>query len=77
MRAVEEFYPEQYQEFWRMVENQKIHIRSGVASKLDHRKMHELYDAMIVHEKPLANALGEDFKDILTKEKVFQLYQRM
>jgi len=77
MRAVEEFYPEEYREFWGMVEKQKIHIRSGVTSELNRLKMDELYDAMIVHEKPLYNALGEDFNDILTKEKVFELYRRM
>ena len=77
MRAVQEFYPKEYEEFWQMAENQNIYIPSGITSALNDAQMGKLYDAMIIHEKPLVNALGEEFHSILHKEKVFELYERM
>ena len=38
--------------------------------------LEDLYQATIIHEKPLANALGENFKDILTKEKVIDIFKK-
>ena len=43
-------------------------------SKETHRK---LYEAMIVHEKPLTNALGEGFRDILDEDTARTMFERM
>ncbi len=77
MRAMHEFYPTEFKEFWEMVEKQKIHIPSGVCENLSNKELDELYSSTIVHEKPLLNALGDNFKKILTKEKVIELFQEM
>lgn len=77
MRAMEEFYPDEYREFWEMVEKQGIEIPNGVCSDLDEAGFKALYDASIIHEKPLTNALGSDFRDILTLEKVTELFRKM
>jgi len=77
MRAMEEFYPEAYEEFWRMVSRQKIEIPLGICRNLDDSKFEALYSASIIHEKPLTNALGVDFKEILTPEKIVKLYKTM
>ena len=34
-----------------------------------------LYRGCIVHEKPLTNALGPDFKQILTRENLIERYK--
>ena len=36
-----------------------------------------LFEASIIHEKPLLNALGENYRKVLTKEKVIELFKTM
>lgn len=77
MMAMEEFYPEEYYEFNRMVAAQNIAIPRGVALGLSDEQYEELYLSTIIHEKPLTNALGENFKDILTRDKVKKIFEAM
>jgi 3-deoxy-alpha-D-manno-octulosonate 8-oxidase len=77
MRAMEEFYYDEYQEFWRMVEKQRIEIPKGICSDLSDEQYEKLYASTIVHEKPLINALGENFRDLLTKDKIIELFRKM
>lgn len=77
MNAMEEFYPKEYEEFNLMAEKQGIKIPKGIASNLDEETYKKLYDSTIIHEKPLSNALGDNFKDILTYEKVKEVFKRM
>jgi len=77
MRAMEEFYPEAYSEFWTMAERQGISVPSGVAGNLSANQYRSLYQATIVHEKPLANALGASFRDTLTPARITDLFKIM
>jgi 3-deoxy-alpha-D-manno-octulosonate 8-oxidase len=77
MRAMTEFYPAAYDEFWRMVDRQNIVIPADVCKGLDRDGFQALYDATIIHQKPLTNALGENYKLILTLEKVTELFKKM
>ncbi len=77
LQALAEFYPEQADEFGRMAECQGVEIPSGVCAGLDDDQFEALYQATIVHEKPLTNALGEDFLAVLTRERVRELFERM
>jgi len=77
MNAMEEFYPKEYKEFNLMAERQGIKIPHGIAKDLDEETYKKLYNSTVIHEKPLSNALGENFKDILTLEKVTQVFKRM
>jgi len=77
MRAMEEFYPDEFNEFWQMVKKQGIEIPMGVCRDLTDEQFEQLYAATVIHEKPLTNALGEDFKTILTKEKVIEIFKKM
>jgi len=74
---MEEFYPREYSEFWSMVEAQNIQIPEAVCQDLTEAQFEQLYASTVIHEKPLINALGEDFKEILTKEKVIQIFKKM
>jgi 3-deoxy-alpha-D-manno-octulosonate 8-oxidase len=60
-----------------MAEKQGIKIPKGIASNLDEETYKKLYNSTIIHEKPLSNALGDNFKEILTLEKVTQVFKRM
>ena len=77
MMAMEEFYPKEYSEFNKMLEVQKIELPRGIASNLTEEQYLALYNASVIHEKPLFNALGKDFKKIFTLEKVTELFKKM
>ena len=77
MNHMEEFYPEQTKLFHKMMDKQKIKLPKGICSGLSDEQYEKLYLSTIIHEKPLKNALGEDFKKILTKEKVIELFKKM
>ena len=77
MRAMANYYPDSYDEFWEMAEQQNIKIPEGICKNVNDAGYKALYDASIVHQKPLTNALGEDYKSILTFEKVTDLFKKM
>lgn len=73
----EDIYPDQYREFMRMIERQGIDLPKGICRGLSDKQYTALYEASIVHEKPLTNRLGPDFKKILTQENVIERFKRM
>ena len=77
MNAMEEFYPEYYDEFWMMVEKQGVKIPSGIAKGLNETLYDELYNSTVIHEKPLINALGENYKKILSRDKVREILEKI
>lgn len=77
MSAMGEFYPRETEEFLLMAEKQKVLIPKNVCKNLTNEKYEVLYNSTIIHEKPLSNALGENFKKILTLEKVIEIFKRM
>jgi 3-deoxy-alpha-D-manno-octulosonate 8-oxidase len=77
MRAMADFYPAAYDEFWGMAERQRVSIPEGICRDLDETTYKALYDASMMHQKPLTNALGENYKSILTLDKVTDLFKKM
>lgn len=77
MRAMADFYPAQYEEFWIMAQRQGIRVPEGVCRNLPDDRYMALHDATVIHQKPLTNALGEDYRSILTPERVIDLFKRM
>ena len=61
----------------KIFESQDFEIPRGVCKNLSEEQYDSLYNSTIIHEKPLNNALGNNFKKILTKDKVFEIFQRM
>ncbi len=77
MRSMEEFYPKYYDEFFRMAIKQNINIPKNICKNLDVETFDILYDSTIIHSKPLINALGNEYKKILNKTKVKEIFMRM
>jgi len=77
MNAMKEFYPKEYKEFFEMAQKQSIDIEKGITDNLDDETYLNLYNSTVIHEKPLSNALGANFKNILTLEKVTEIFKRM
>jgi 3-deoxy-alpha-D-manno-octulosonate 8-oxidase len=77
MRAMQPYYPKEYDEFWMMVDKQGVHIPKDVASDLSDEQYEQLFASTIIHQKPLTNALGENYRGILSKEKVIEIFKSM
>ena len=77
MSHMEMFYPDEYRTFMSMIDRQAIYLPQGVCANLSDDQYHRLYQATIVHEKPLTNALGERFQETLTEEKVRSIFERI
>jgi 3-deoxy-alpha-D-manno-octulosonate 8-oxidase len=77
MNTMEKFYPKETEEFRGFMRRQNVKLPEGVCSDLDEAQFQALYDSAIIHEKPLINALGDGFKDILNFNTVSNLYRRM
>lgn len=77
MNVMEDFYPAETEEFHRMVAHHGIEIPRGVCADAGDDDFDTLYQATIVHDKPLANALGDDFSDTLTRSRVGEIFRRM
>jgi 3-deoxy-alpha-D-manno-octulosonate 8-oxidase len=77
MRAMTEFYPKACEEFWRMVDRQRVTIPQGFCRNLSDVHYRALIDSTVVHQKPLTNALGADFRKVLTDERVVDLFKAM
>ena len=77
MNIMDEFYPKEFDEFSLMLEKQKINLPMNISKNVSLDIFEKFYHSSIIHEKPLTNALGERFKDILTKKKIFELFKRI
>lgn len=77
LNVLEDIYPVEYKQFRAMLERQNVTLPTGICSDLTPEQYDGLYQGSIVHEKPLINALGPDFKKILTKENLLERFRRM
>ena len=77
LSVLEDIYPEPYKTFMEMMKKQKIELTKGICQNLTDAQYEDLYQATIINEKPLRNKLGDNYKDILTKENLVERFKRM
>jgi len=77
LNALGEFYPNEHAEFRTMLEKQRVTLPGGVCANLSDGEFARLVAATVVHEKPLTNALGPDFRKVLTEDCVIDIFRRM
>ena len=77
LNGLKDFYIDAHRDLNKMLEKQQVELPQAVCNALDQEDFDRLYDATIMHEKPLINALGSNFRNILTRERVFELFSRM
>lgn len=77
LSVLEDIYPEPYKVFREMMARQKIDLPTGICRNLTDAQYNALYEASIVHEKPLINKLGPGYREILTRENVIERFKRM
>lgn len=74
---LEEFYPEGVQLFQRMVEKHRIHLPQGVCANLTQNDFDILVNVALGMEALWENALGKDWKNIMTPERLQEIYQKI
>jgi 3-deoxy-alpha-D-manno-octulosonate 8-oxidase len=74
---LEDYYPEGVAIFKKMVKKHQIDIPKGICSNLSVEQMETMINVALSLEPLWENALGKDWKKIMTREKVRAMYLKM
>jgi len=74
---LEEFYPEGVAEFRRMLEKHRIDLPRHITANLEEEKLNTMIDVALILEPLWENALGKDWKKIMTRDRIAELYRKM
>lgn len=74
---LEEFYPEGVRLFQQMLQKHQIILPKNVCSNLSEKEMETMIEVAYSMEALWENALGVDWKNALTKEKIKTIYQKI
>jgi len=74
---LEAYYPEGVREFRNMMERQGIDLPRNLAQDLTDAQIDTMIDVALVLEPLWENALGRDWKTIMTRDKIRELYLKM
>ena len=77
LNSLEDYYPEGAREFRSMMEKQGISLPKNLLAGIDSGKLEKMIDVALVLEPLWENALGVDWKSVMTKERIRELYLRM
>lgn len=74
---LEEFYPEGVLEFRQMMKKQGIKLPRNPLAGVEDEKLEKMIDIALILEPLWENALGTDWKRVVTRERLKGLYKRM
>jgi len=74
---LEKFYPEGVREFRRMLEKQDIKLPRNIIAGIENSKLEKMTDVALMLEPLWENALGSEWKNVMTRERIKELYQQM
>ena len=74
---LEEFYPEGVAEFRRMLEKHRINLPRNITANLGEENLNKMIDVALILEPLWENALGKDWKKVMTRDRIAELYRRM
>ncbi len=74
---LEAYYPEGVKLFKEMVKKHQITIPKGICNNLTQEQLNTMIDVALSLEPLWENALGEDWKKIITREKLAEMYLAM
>ena len=77
LNQLDEFYPEEVKLFKKMLTKQDIKLRENLTRGLTDEHFKMLYSSSIMHEKPLMNALGKNYKEVLSYSKVRKIFEKI
>jgi 3-deoxy-alpha-D-manno-octulosonate 8-oxidase len=74
---LEEFYPEDVKLFKQMVATHDVHIPQGLCANLSEEEMNSMIDIALGMVPLWENALGDQWEQVITRDKLRNLYSRM
>ena len=74
---LEDYYPQGVRGFREMMERHDIHLPRNLVAGIESDKLEKMVDVALVLEPLWENALGADWKQIMTREKIKEIYQKM
>jgi len=74
---LEDYYPQWVREFREMMKRHDIHLPRNLVADVESDKLEKMVDVALVLEPLWENALGADWKQIMTRDKIKELYQKM
>ena len=75
--CLDEYYKESVIEFRKMMDKHNISLPKNLVSGIDEAALDKMVDVALVLDPLWENALGSDWKKIMTREKIKELYQMM
>lgn len=75
--CLEEFYPQGVLEFREMMKKHHIQLPRNLIADIGDEKLEKMVNVALVLEPLWENALGKDWRNIMTREKIKDIYQRM
>ena len=75
--CLEEYYPESVSEFHSMMEKRGITLPQNLLADIDTDKLEKMIDVALLLEPLWENALGADWRRVMTREKIEELYLGM
>jgi 3-deoxy-alpha-D-manno-octulosonate 8-oxidase len=76
-QQLSEFYPEGVLEFDEMMKINRISLPRGIVSSLPPDRIEKMIDVSLKLDPLWENALGKDWKSVMTRNQIKSLYQRM
>ena len=77
MNHLQEYYPEGTAEFKNMVEKNGVEIPQGICANLADEDFDKMMDVSLGMKPLWENALGADWEQIMTREKLRELYEKL
>jgi len=74
---LEEFYPDGVKTFKKMVETHEIHLPRNLCKEISEQQLEKMTDVALMLEPLWENALGKDWKQIMTRDRVKNMYLKM
>ena len=71
---LEEFYPRHVPVFREMLKRNRIKLPQGITKGLDPERLEKMVELTLLMERPLHNALGDHWRDILAPARIRELY---
>lgn len=74
---IETYYPEGVRDFKRMVDKFEVEIPQNICSHMNDEEMNKMVQVALNLAPLWENALGKNWKEIMTEKKVRELYEKM
>ncbi len=75
--CLEEFYPDEVNEFRRMLEKHQIQLPRNLVKGMENQYMQKMIDVSASLDPLWENALGKNWKSIMTRDRMKKIFQRM